>query len=61
MAIGCNAQENMLKMSYLLLQKNFPHGSLGGHVPQCPIASDATESTQLKTFLFDRSFPYVIV
>jgi hypothetical protein len=37
MAIGCNAQENMFKLSYLMLQKNFPVGSLGGHVPQCPI------------------------
>jgi hypothetical protein len=42
MAIGCNAQYNMFKMSYLMLQKNFPVGSLGGHVPQCPIAGDAT-------------------
>jgi hypothetical protein len=33
---GCNAQENMFKLSYLILQKNFPLGSLG--VGACPSA-----------------------
>jgi hypothetical protein len=25
-----------------MIQKNFPGRSLGGHVPQCPIAGNAT-------------------
>jgi hypothetical protein len=33
MAIGCNAQENMFKLSYIMLQKNFPVGSLGARAP----------------------------
>jgi hypothetical protein len=41
--IGCSAQENKLKISYLMLQENFPVGSLGGHVPQCPKAGDDTD------------------
>jgi hypothetical protein len=41
MAIGCNAQENTFKL--FNASKKFPVGSLiGGHMPQCLIAGDAT-------------------
>jgi hypothetical protein len=33
MAIRCNAQENMFKLSYLLLLNNFPVGSLESRAP----------------------------
>jgi hypothetical protein len=33
MAIGCNAQENMFKLSYLLLQKIFLLEALGARAP----------------------------
>jgi hypothetical protein len=33
MAIRCNAQENMFKLSYLLLPNNFPVGSLEARAP----------------------------
>jgi hypothetical protein len=33
MAIRCNAQENMFKLSYLLLPNNFPVGRLEARAP----------------------------
>jgi hypothetical protein len=42
MATGCNAKENIFKLSYLMLQKKFPCWKLRRACAQCPIAGDAT-------------------
>jgi hypothetical protein len=42
MAIRCNAQDNMFKLSYLLLPNNFPVGRLEARAPMPHIVGDVT-------------------